>query len=82
MQEIIAGLKELPAHHWTGNKIILAGILCEPEEVLDILEENQLAVVADDLAQESRQYRTDTPERGAAPSSAWPSSGMPGTDAA
>ena len=39
MQEIIAGLKELPAHHWTGNKIILAGILCEPEEVLDILEE-------------------------------------------
>ena len=63
-QEIIAGLKELPAHHWTGNKIILAGILCEPEEVLDILEENQLAVVADDLAQESRQYRTDTPEKG------------------
>ena len=64
VQEIIAGLKELPAHHWTGNKIILAGILCEPEEVLDILEENQLAVVADDLAQESRQYRTDTPEKG------------------
>ena len=64
VQEIIAGLKELPAHLWTGNKIILAGILCEPEEVLDILEENQLAVVADDLAQESRQYRTDTPEKG------------------
>lgn len=64
VQEIIAGLKELPAHHWTGNKIILAGILCEPEEVLDILEENQLAVVVDDLAQESRQYRTDTPEKG------------------
>ena len=64
VQEIIAGLKELPAHHWTVNKIILAGILCEPEEVLDILEENQLAVVADDLAQESRQYRTDTPEKG------------------
>ena len=39
-------------------------VLCEPEEVLDILEENQLAVVADDLAQESRQYRTDTPEKG------------------
>ena len=64
VQGTIAGLKELPAHHWTGNKIILAGILCEPEEVLDILEENQLAVVADDLAQESRQYRTDTPEKG------------------
>ena len=42
VQEIIAGLKELPAHHWTGNKIILAGILCEPEEVLDILEEKPL----------------------------------------
>ena len=32
--------------------------------MLDILAENQLAVVGDDLAQESRQYRTDTPVTG------------------
>ena len=33
-------------------------------ELLDIFVENQIAVVGDDLAQESRQYRTDTPEKG------------------
>lgn len=64
VKEITAGLKELPVCQWTGHKIILSGILCEPDEVLDILAENHLAVVADDLAQESRQYRTDTPEQG------------------
>lgn len=64
VQEITAGLKALPVHRWKGKKVVLAGIVCEPEELLDIFAENQIAVVADDLAQESRQYRTDTPETG------------------
>lgn len=41
-----------------GQKVILTGLLSEPVEFLDILEENGLAVAADDLAQESRQFRT------------------------
>ena len=64
LKELIAGLKELPVCRWEGKKVVIAGILCEPDELLDIFAENQLAVVADDLAQESRQYRTDTPEKG------------------
>lgn len=64
VKEITAALKEQPVHDWTGKKIILTGIAFEPNEVLDILAENQLAVVGDDLAQESRQYRTDTPVTG------------------
>ncbi|MGE4277357.1 MAG: 2-hydroxyacyl-CoA dehydratase, partial [Lawsonibacter sp.] len=63
-REIVAELKKLPVHKWTGKRVVLAGITCEPDEVLDILIENKVAVVADDLAQESRQYRTDTPEKG------------------
>lgn len=62
--EIIAGLRELPVHHWTGGKVVLTGIVCEPDGLLDILAENNLAVVADNLAQESRQYHTDTPAKG------------------
>jgi len=64
VSEIIAALEQQPAFQWKGRKILLAGIVCEPDVVLDILAENDLAVVGDDLAQESRQYRTDTPEKG------------------
>ena len=64
VQEITAALKELPVHQWRGKKVVMAGIVCEPEELLDIFVKNQIAVVGDDLAQESRQYRTDTPEKG------------------
>ena len=64
VKEITTALKERPTHSWTGKKILLTGIAFEPDEVLDILAENKLAVVGDDLAQESRQYRTDTPTKG------------------
>lgn len=64
VRAIIQDLERLPVCQWTGKKVLLAGILCEPDEILDILEENSIAVVADDLAQESRQYRTDTPLQG------------------
>ena len=64
VKEITTALKERPTHSWTGKKILLTGIAFEPDEVLDILAENKLAVVGDDLAQESRQYRTDTPKKG------------------
>ena len=64
MRELIDGLRQLPVHTWTERKVILTGILCEPNEVLSIFEEYGLAVVGDDLAQESRQYRVDTPEKG------------------
>ena len=64
LNTIIRELEQLPACPWKGKKVLLAGILCEPEEVLNILAENNVAVVADDLAQESRQYRTDTPLQG------------------
>lgn len=64
VKEIIDGLKQLPVYPFAGKKVILTGITGEPNEMLDILAENDIAVVGDDLAQEMRQYRTDTPEKG------------------
>lgn len=64
VKKINAGLKSLPEHKFSGKRVILAGISSEPKELLEILEENGIAVVGDDLAQESRQYRTDTPLSG------------------
>lgn len=58
VRAIIVELKKLPAHKWTGKKVILTGITAEPDEFLKIFSENNIAVVGDDLAQESRQYRT------------------------
>ena len=64
VKKINAGLKALPEHKFSGKRVILSGISSEPKELLEILEENGIAVVGDDLAQESRQYRTDTPLTG------------------
>lgn len=61
VNDLIAELQKLPADDWKGKKIILTGITAEPDALLEILAENGLTVAADDLAQESRQFRTDVP---------------------
>lgn len=64
VREIIEALNALPVYKFTGKKIVLSGITCEPDALLDIFTENNIAIVGDDLAQEMRQYRTDTPLKG------------------
>jgi benzoyl-CoA reductase/2-hydroxyglutaryl-CoA dehydratase subunit BcrC/BadD/HgdB len=43
----------------TKVKIITSGILADSKSLLEIIDENNLQIVADDIAAESRQYRTD-----------------------
>lgn len=62
MKEINDELEAMPEYEYTGRKVVLTGITAEPENFLQILADQKLAVVADDLAQEMRQYRTDIPE--------------------
>lgn len=64
VREIVEELKALPVYPYRGRRVVLTGITAEPGAFLDILTENGLAVVGDDLAQESRQFRTDTPVTG------------------
>ena len=59
VKELIAEVKAMPVQPWTGKKVVVAGILLEPNELLDIFNEFGLAIVDDDLAQESRQIRVD-----------------------
>lgn len=59
VKELIVEVKAMPVQPWTGKKVIVAGILLEPNELLDIFNEFGLAIVDDDLAQESRQIRVD-----------------------
>jgi benzoyl-CoA reductase/2-hydroxyglutaryl-CoA dehydratase subunit BcrC/BadD/HgdB len=61
LKELIEEVLKTPVVPFKGKKVVLTGIMAEPDEFLDILEEYNVAVVADDLAQESRQFRTDVP---------------------
>jgi benzoyl-CoA reductase/2-hydroxyglutaryl-CoA dehydratase subunit BcrC/BadD/HgdB len=40
---------------------VLTGIMAEPDGLLEVFKQYGLAVVADDLAQETRQFRHDVP---------------------
>jgi bcr-type benzoyl-CoA reductase subunit C len=61
VKRLIEELKKAPAEEWKGKKVVLTGIIAEPNELLNIFEEYELAVVGDDLIHESRQFRTDVP---------------------
>ncbi len=67
VKEIIEGLEELPKYSYKGKKILVSGITAEPDDLLNIFAENSMAVVGDDVAQESRQYRTLIPTSGGTP---------------
>jgi len=55
-------LMALPNSDWQGIRIFTSGILADNKNLLGILEENNLAVAADDVAAESRGIRVDVPK--------------------
>jgi benzoyl-CoA reductase/2-hydroxyglutaryl-CoA dehydratase subunit BcrC/BadD/HgdB len=57
-------LSQQPDKVWPGKKVVLTGITAEPGEMLDMFAKAGFAVVADDLAHESRQFSHDVPEGG------------------
>lgn len=61
---IIDGLKQEKVIPFDGVKVIATGLIAEPVELLEIFEENNMVFVGDDLAQESRQWRTVSRDEG------------------
>lgn len=57
MKQVIAELKKTPAEAFNGIRVVATGLLSEPVELLDVFVENNIVIVADDFAQESRQFR-------------------------
>ena len=62
--ELNEELKKLPAANWKGVKVVTSGIVCDNPKLLAIFEENKIAIAADDVAHESRSFRTDADETG------------------
>jgi (R)-2-hydroxyisocaproyl-CoA dehydratase beta subunit len=48
------------------KRVVLTGLIAEPLGLLDLISENNLVIVADDLAHESRQFRTSAFQDGSA----------------
>jgi benzoyl-CoA reductase/2-hydroxyglutaryl-CoA dehydratase subunit BcrC/BadD/HgdB len=57
-------LKIMPQEIFNGVRMVGTGLLSEPVELLDIFVDNNIAIVDDDFAQESRQFRVLTREVG------------------
>ena len=66
IKTINAQLKKVKEENLKRKKVVLTGVLGEPNELLEIFNENNIQVVADDIAQETRQFRTIAPKSGTA----------------
>lgn len=61
VEELNAALKETEAEG-TKTKVLVSGILADAPAFLQILDDNDMQIAADDVAAESRQYRCDARE--------------------
>lgn len=64
LEELNAEIAKLPACDWKGVKVVISGIIYDSPALLKALEDNQVAIAADDVAHESRSFRIDAPETG------------------
>jgi len=64
LEKLNAQLSALPVPHWKGKKIVTSGIICDNPKLLQIFDDNHIAIAADDVAQESRSFRVDASEEG------------------
>lgn len=61
VEKLIACLESAPAGE-EKTRIYVSGILADSPSLLEIFDENGFTIAGDDVAAESRQYRTDAPE--------------------
>lgn len=66
LNKLMDEIHKLPEEEIDGPKAVITGYLTEPEQLLDLFTENGYTFVADDLAHESRQFRTPARSEGTA----------------
>lgn len=62
VKEIVCGLAQEPSSAEKGTRVVVTGLLSEPVEMLDLFDENQVVIAADDLSLGSRLWRTPARE--------------------
>lgn len=61
LEQLNGQLSHASPSQWDGIRIMTSGIVADSPGWLKILEENHMAIVADDVAHESRGFRVDVP---------------------
>ena len=64
LNELLDALSAQPKETLAGPRVVVTGLMMEPVKLLDVFTENRFTIVADDLAHESRQFRTLSRESG------------------
>ncbi len=64
LEALNAQLSALPVQPWKGRKVVTSGIICDNPKLLQIFDDNKIAIAADDVAHESRAIRVDAAETG------------------
>lgn len=64
VKELNELLKAMPEEKFEGKKVLVTGIILDNKDILEVLEENNIAIAYDNVAQESRQFMTLVPESG------------------
>lgn len=64
LEELNEELSKLPASNWKGRKVVTSGIICDNPKLLQIFDDNNIAIAADDVAQETRAFRVAASEEG------------------
>ena len=57
LEELNKELAALPVCDWKGTKVVTSGIIVDNPKLLEIFENNNIAIAADDVAHESRSFR-------------------------
>ncbi len=58
LEEMLTLLAQQPKEQARGPKVVLTGLMTEPLSLVDVFSDSNFVVVADDLAHQSRQFRT------------------------
>ena len=61
VKKLVDELKKKTPQPFDGLKVLVSGISDDSEDLFKVFDDNKIAVVADDLAQCTRQYRSDIP---------------------
>lgn len=64
LNALMDALAAQPKETLAGPRVVVTGLMMEPTKLLDVFTENRFTIVADDLAHESRQFRTLSRESG------------------
>jgi len=59
LKELIDALKEMPKEECTGPRVVTSGVITDNPALLEVLDNFNICVVADDVAAESRGLKVD-----------------------